>query len=97
MILVLHGISSLFTTLCVLTGMYRGGMKESGIGRENGMEALEQCQFQLRRLSILLNCLLSVASDSQTKSVIVNTATTEEICKKEDWFAETAQSNTRYG
>ena len=24
--------------------MYRGGMKESGIGRENGIEAYESCE-----------------------------------------------------
>jgi len=27
-----------------LTPPYRGGMKESGIGRENGIEAFEACK-----------------------------------------------------
>ncbi len=29
-----------FTSLC-----FRGGMKESGVGRENGLEAYEACEF----------------------------------------------------
>ncbi|KDQ17301.1 hypothetical protein BOTBODRAFT_30112 [Botryobasidium botryosum FD-172 SS1] len=53
-----------------------GGMKESGIGRENGVEALE--------------------SYSQSKSVIVNTASAEVSRETEDWFAEDGIEK-RYG
>ncbi|KAF9247401.1 aldehyde dehydrogenase domain-containing protein, partial [Melanogaster broomeanus] len=53
-----------------------GGMKESGIGRENGIEALE--------------------AYSQSKSVIVNTATAEEARAGEDWFADSGDVK-RYG
>ena len=35
--------------------------------------------------------------DSQSKSVIVNCATADEICEKEDWFSENAPGSTRYG
>ncbi|ELU40876.1 betaine aldehyde dehydrogenase [Rhizoctonia solani AG-1 IA] len=31
-------------------GMCRGGMKESGIGRENGIEAFESCEFHIYRM-----------------------------------------------
>ncbi|GJJ07523.1 hypothetical protein Clacol_001725 [Clathrus columnatus] len=53
-----------------------GGMKESGIGRENGIEAFE--------------CY------SQSKSVIINYASPEEIQEKEDWFADDGEER-RYG
>ncbi|KAI6152227.1 aldehyde dehydrogenase [Pisolithus tinctorius] len=53
-----------------------GGMKESGIGRENGIEALE--------------------AYSQSKSVIVNTATAEESQVQDDWFSEVGNKR-RYG
>ncbi|KAH7911552.1 aldehyde dehydrogenase domain-containing protein [Hygrophoropsis aurantiaca] len=53
-----------------------GGMKESGIGRENGVEAFE--------------------SYSQSKSVIVNIATSEESRRDDDWFAESGEAK-RYG
>ncbi|KAL4076175.1 aldehyde dehydrogenase domain-containing protein [Scleroderma citrinum] len=53
-----------------------GGMKESGIGRENGVEALE--------------------AYSQSKSIVVNIATTEESRVQDDWFAESGNSK-RYG
>ncbi|TFY66554.1 hypothetical protein EVG20_g4530 [Dentipellis fragilis] len=45
-----------------------GGMKESGIGRENGLEALN--------------------AYSQSKSVIINTASAEDSRLKDDWFSE---------
>ncbi|KIJ56762.1 hypothetical protein M422DRAFT_22911 [Sphaerobolus stellatus SS14] len=54
-----------------------GGMKESGIGRENGVEALEHY--------------------SQSKSVIINYASPEEIQGNEDWFAENTDETRRYG
>ncbi|KAG6335110.1 hypothetical protein ID866_3979 [Astraeus odoratus] len=53
-----------------------GGMKESGIGRENGIEALE--------------------AYSQSKSIIVNTATAEESRIQDDWFVGTGDE-MRYG
>ncbi|KAF8450611.1 aldehyde dehydrogenase domain-containing protein [Boletus edulis BED1] len=53
-----------------------GGMKDSGIGRENGYEAFE--------------------AYSQSKSVIVNTATTEESRFTDDWFADGGGAK-RYG
>ncbi|KIK78237.1 hypothetical protein PAXRUDRAFT_164558 [Paxillus rubicundulus Ve08.2h10] len=53
-----------------------GGMKESGIGRENGIEALE--------------------AYSQSKSVIVHTATAEESRVSDDWFAD-GEDTKRYG
>ncbi|KAG8218564.1 aldehyde dehydrogenase domain-containing protein [Butyriboletus roseoflavus] len=53
-----------------------GGMKESGIGRENGLEAFE--------------------AYSQSKSVILNTATAEESRVTDDWFADSGDVK-RYG
>lgn len=53
-----------------------GGMKDSGIGRENGIEALE--------------------AYSQSKSVIVNTATAEESQMQDDWFGD-IENDKRYG
>ncbi|KAI9574754.1 aldehyde dehydrogenase domain-containing protein [Boletus coccyginus] len=53
-----------------------GGMKDSGIGRENGVEAFE--------------------AYSQSKSVIFNTATAEESCVTDDWFADRSDVK-RYG
>ncbi|KAF9076963.1 aldehyde dehydrogenase [Rhodocollybia butyracea] len=53
-----------------------GGMKESGIGRENGLEAFE--------------------AYTQSKSTIVNIASTEETRKTDDWFAESGEAR-RYG
>lgn len=67
-------------------------MKESGIGRENGIEAFESCESQNR-------CVLSVYShhaDSQSKSTIVNIAPVEETRANDDWFAEEAEG-LRYG
>ncbi|KZT13009.1 aldehyde dehydrogenase [Laetiporus sulphureus 93-53] len=53
-----------------------GGMKESGMGRENGVEALQ--------------------AYSQSKSIIVNTASAQETIEQQDWFAETG-GEKRYG
>ncbi|KAJ4479296.1 aldehyde dehydrogenase domain-containing protein [Lentinula aciculospora] len=53
-----------------------GGMKESGIGRENGLEAFE--------------------AYSQSKSTIVNVATSEETRTTDDWFADGSEMR-RYG
>ncbi|KAH7930718.1 aldehyde dehydrogenase [Leucogyrophana mollusca] len=55
-----------------------GGMKESGIGRENGIEALE--------------------AYSQSKSVVVNIASSDESRRNDDWFAESGGDEAkRYG
>jgi len=51
-------------------------MKESGIGRDNGLEAY--------------------LAYTQSKSTIVNIASTEETRETDDWFAETEESR-RYG
>ncbi|EJD01005.1 aldehyde dehydrogenase [Fomitiporia mediterranea MF3/22] len=53
-----------------------GGMKQSGVGRENGLEAYE--------------------SYTQSKSIIVNIASTEESRTAGDWFAEEGNAK-RYG
>ncbi|GAV99133.1 aldehyde dehydrogenase [Lentinula edodes] len=53
-----------------------GGMKESGIGRENGLEAFE--------------------AYTQSKSTIVNLASSEETRIADDWFAE-GNEVRRYG
>ncbi|KAG9317385.1 Aldehyde/histidinol dehydrogenase [Chiua virens] len=53
-----------------------GGMKDSGIGRENGLEAFE--------------------AYTQSKSVILNTATAEESRVTDDWFANDSDVK-RYG
>lgn len=52
-----------------------GGFKESGIGRENGIEALH--------------------AYSQSKSVVVNTASTKQTRVNDDWFEVAA--DRRYG
>ncbi|KAH9844074.1 aldehyde dehydrogenase [Rhodofomes roseus] len=54
-----------------------GGMKQSGIGRENGLEALD--------------------AYSQSKSTIVNIASSEETRAAIDWFAEDDALEKRYG
>ncbi|KAG7096716.1 hypothetical protein E1B28_004130, partial [Marasmius oreades] len=53
-----------------------GGMKESGIGRENGVEAFE--------------------AYTQSKSTIINIASTDEMRENDDWFAESSEVR-RYG
>ncbi|KIK67819.1 hypothetical protein GYMLUDRAFT_68842 [Collybiopsis luxurians FD-317 M1] len=53
-----------------------GGMKESGIGRENGLEAFE--------------------AYTQSKSTIVNIASSEETRVNDDWFSEGSEGH-RYG
>ena len=49
-------------------------MKESGIGRENGIEAFEACKWSREHIWYMSHHSL----DSQTKSVIVNISSTEE-------------------
>ena len=78
----------------------RGGMKESGIGRENGLEALEACE-QTQNLSRIVahssRRTRFFYTDSQSKSTIVNISTAEESRKRDDWFAEGAAAAKRYG
>jgi hypothetical protein len=69
-------------------------MKESGIGRENGVEALESCK-SLRVLPDLRKLRNSVV-DSQTKSIIVNISSAEDTRDHDDWFAEDT-GGKRYG
>jgi acyl-CoA reductase-like NAD-dependent aldehyde dehydrogenase len=71
-----------------------GGMKESGIGRENGIEALESCKRFF--LSFALRLTSAHTLDSQSKSTIVNIASVEETRATHDWFAEDVEG-TRYG
>lgn len=68
-------------------------MKESGIGRENGVEALMACKCS----ETLIRARFSdISKDSQSKSTIVNIATAEETRINDDWFAEDA-AGKRYG
>ena len=67
-------------------------MKDSGVGRENGIEAFESCQ------DIFMTALPSrthIFVDSQSKSTIVNTSTEEEM-RKDDWFSVSDMPH-RYG
>ena len=68
-------------------------MKDSGIGRENGIEAYESCMSD----SILTGTdHLSSYTDSQSKSTIVNISDPEVTRTADDWFAENAEDK-RYG
>lgn len=69
-------------------------MKESGIGRENGLEAFEACtRCYFEAWGYKLTC---DSSDSQSKSTIVNIASAEETRQSDDWFAEVSEGR-RYG
>jgi hypothetical protein len=74
--------------------MIRGGMKESGIGRENGLEAFEACESSCMIEGVGENKFCAV--DTQSKSTIINIATVEETRKNDDWFADTDEAR-RYG
>jgi hypothetical protein len=69
-------------------------MKESGIGRENGIEAFEACKSPIpsHKKNSLNHCYL----DSQSKSTIVNIASPEETRQTDDWFADVVEGR-RYG
>ncbi|KAJ3553034.1 hypothetical protein NM688_g3834 [Phlebia brevispora] len=71
-----------------------GGMKESGIGRENGIEAYKSCMPHI----LLLRRPADIPryADSQTKSTIVNIATAEDTRENQDWFALDGEDR-RYG
>ena len=72
-------------------------MKESGIGRENGLEAFEACECYLISAfgSWSIDGLIRYV-DSQSKSTIVNIASAEESRANDDWFADSGESK-RYG
>lgn len=71
-------------------------MKESGIGRENGIEALHACEFT-RYLSLgLQESNVDDRTDSQSKSTIVNINTPKTTRSQDDWFAE-EEGDRRYG
>ena len=71
-------------------------MKESGIGRENGVEAFESCQYHFVRVCMSLTDSFPCDTDSQSKSTIVNIATAEETQATQDWFAMDGEER-RYG
>lgn len=68
-------------------------MKESGIGRENGLEAFNACEC-CSRAGLIERSLQT--SDSQSKSTIVNIASSEESRTADDWFADSGDTK-RYG
>ena len=70
-------------------------MKESGIGRENGVEALEACKWPFH--DMLSFPLTPFSVDSQSKSTIINIAPVEETRTVQDWFAEEDDTEKRYG
>ena len=74
-------------------------MKESGIGRENGVEAFEACRsFPEPAQRKYFDGLAMDHADSQSKSTIVNTACAEETRRNDDWFGDEAETeNKRYG
>jgi hypothetical protein len=72
-------------------------MKESGIGRENGLEAFESCTLQFAFLhNASFSLLLYHLADSQSKSTIVNIASSDETRWADDWFADGGDEK-RYG
>jgi acyl-CoA reductase-like NAD-dependent aldehyde dehydrogenase len=76
-----------------------GGMKESGIGRENGIEAFEACKSCAELVRCWVDFFYALASyhaDSQSKSTIVNIAPTLETREYDDWFGDEVE-NKRYG
>ncbi|KAG8831166.1 hypothetical protein FRC17_003552 [Serendipita sp. 399] len=68
-----------------------GGLKESGIGRENGIEAYESSPPAEG-----WSADGWIAVDSQSKSIIVNIASMDDAREKEDWFNEHG-AGRRYG
>ena len=77
-------------------------MKESGIGRENGVEAFEACECRALFLAVWgtrpsLPLMVPFCADSQSKSTIVNIASSEETRTSQDWFAEEDETEKRYG
>ncbi|KZT62339.1 Aldedh-domain-containing protein [Calocera cornea HHB12733] len=91
-----------------------GGWKpSSGVGRENGVEAFESCEWTVPTIPLIPTSqavcrilhvtggirgwVLTRAPDTQSKSVIVNIAPLPER-QADDWFAESAGgSGPRYG
>lgn len=73
-------------------------MKESGIGRENGLEAFAACTcYAYPNQGIIVNQVdVFLSPDTQSKSTIVNIASPEETRKTDDWFADSDEVK-RYG
>ena len=71
-------------------------MKESGLGRENGVEAYDSCRFSYLDIYCILTKILTASLDTQSKSIILNTTSPEESRAGEDWFADDG-SMKRYG
>lgn len=76
-------------------------MKESGVGRENGVEAFEACQCSFLYRPWQSNAKFSL-TDTQSKSTIINIASAEETRTVQDWFAEEEETEEaaepkRYG
>ena len=71
-------------------------MKESGIGRENGIEAFEACKSPIPSNNKKKKKALIFYIDSQSKSTIVNIASPEEIRQTDDWFSDVVEGR-RYG
>lgn len=70
-------------------------MKESGIGRENGMEAYLACTFFFQK-----SCHQDTydrKTDTQSKSTIVNIASPEVMRECDDWFVDDLDEERRYG
>ena len=72
-------------------------MKESGIGRENGLEAFEACTFAASCVECRAEADRDCTTDTQSKSTIVNIATVQETRSVQDWFAEEDETEKRYG
>ncbi len=70
-------------------------MKDSGIGRENGIEAFDACEFSVV-LTVDYSLTECGTTDTQSKSTIVNIASMEETRAEHDWFAENKEE-VRYG
>ena len=69
-------------------------MKESGIGRENGIEAFDACKSSPTNQQKKWPLIFFL--DSQSKSTIVNIASPEETRQADDWFSDVVESR-RYG
>ncbi|KAF8269071.1 hypothetical protein EI94DRAFT_1047234 [Lactarius quietus] len=63
-------------------------MKESRVGHENGIKAFEACK-SIETTAWSRSSSTSRAhfrADSQSKSIVVSTATVEEIREQDNWF-----------
>jgi len=73
-------------------------MKESGIGRENGLEAFHACTLFFYLFGLSSAPHKPIFADTQSKSTIVNIASVDETRQNDDWFADSSDgSPRRYG